>query len=225
MSFLTRMRTDHFCRVELNPRYLRCGACGQIIPGRPWEIHATTVTPCCGVIDRAFLQWPNPRSARYHQLSSRFRLSHKNPDDTDIAIVMLAIAAEAAMDELIWDMLYRKLRAKPQHVLAEIETLSSRTKRLAYFEAKTGISAEDALKEHPTVHSFVGDWDVVTGLRNSIAHGRCNKYRAEDSPTGKNLLVPARRFRELFFEGFAALTNVVYRPEGPSPFKSELRVS
>jgi hypothetical protein len=103
---------------EENPRYQRCG-CGRVIPGVRREERSSYDRPCCGITDRALLVWPNPGPAKYLRLSMRYQLLHKHSDDTDIALIMLAIAAEAAMDDLIWDLLNRKLCKSPREV-AEI---------------------------------------------------------------------------------------------------------
>lgn len=139
--------------------------------------------------------------------------SHKNRDETDIAVILLGVAAEAAMDDLIWDMLSCKLDLMPCDVNAVMAKITSRKNRLALFEKQTGISAYDAMKDHGKTHTFMRDWDILAGQRNEVAHARCFDYRSEDAGTGKriNLLVPIRRFRETFFDGFATLTNWVYR--------------
>ncbi len=194
------------------PCYLRCTTCGWIIDGVPWDQQDHLVRPCCGQQKfGGLLKWPNSAPKRYHELSCRFQISHKDRDSTDIALVMLAIASESALVDLLWDMLGRHEGLPPDEYRQLLFKHGTRSQRLDLLQKRSGCSADAAFQTTTLVPTFMSDWNVVVELRNQIAHARCEEYRKWDDGKNQNLLPAARRFREQFFDGFAVLNNYLYR--------------
>lgn len=149
--------------------------------------------------------------ANTNELSLKFGRQPRYPDNAHNPLDMLRAAAEAMLEELLWNLLL-KVGSIMQIAEVLMEQTQGRHKMLTLFNSLNSVKAPEVFEGHATLSTFMQYWDAPAKLRNEVAHGQRHYYYGKDPKTDKPLkpLEPVQRFRENFLAGFMELNNSMY---------------